>query len=300
MPLYDDEIFFIRYRIKEFVMAWYYKDGEQEIGPVDKVQLQSLIKSKQINAQTLVRSENSDKWQTLQDATRSKPKQPPAKPDETQPVSQSRPRASVQSTGAPAAPVPSASSAVCSQCGRSFPVDQVVKYDDQVICTACKPLFVQRLREGVSAPVSQLQYAGFWIRVGAKMIDWIILGVVQQVINAFGALMMGDALDNSNPDNLDPASIAFVMGFVLVSFLLQIAYDTYFLGRFGATLGKMACGLKVVAPDGNPISYWRAMGRYFAEIVSKMTAGIGYLLVAFDSQKRALHDHICSTRVIRK
>ena len=87
---------------------------------------------------------------------------------------------------------------------------------------------------------------------------------------------------------------------ILVNFLylvLSIAYTTYFLGEYSATPGKMACGLKVVRPDGEKISYGRAFGRFFAEFLSSIISGIGYLMVAFDGEKRALHDRICDTRV---
>ena len=72
------------------------------------------------------------------------------------------------------------------------------------------------------------------------------------------------------------------------------------VGKHGATPGKMACGLKVVSPDGGPVSYGKACGRFFAEMLSGLTLGIGYIMVAFDDEKRALHDRICNTRVIRK
>jgi len=58
--------------------------------------------------------------------------------------------------------------------------------------------------------------------------------------------------------------------------------------------------LKVVMEDGGPVSYGRATGRFFAEILSGMVCYIGYIIAGFDSQKRSLHDHICSTRVIYK
>jgi uncharacterized RDD family membrane protein YckC len=86
-----------------------------------------------------------------------------------------------------------------------------------------------------------------------------------------------------------------------VAFVFHAAYDTFFIGKFGATPGKMACRLKVVMPDGGPISYPRAIGRHFAEMISGMILCIGYLMVAFDKeQHRALHDRICNTRVIKK
>jgi uncharacterized RDD family membrane protein YckC len=55
-----------------------------------------------------------------------------------------------------------------------------------------------------------------------------------------------------------------------------------------------------VRPDGEKISYARACGRGFAELVSSIILGIGYLMVVFDEEKRALHDRICDTRVVRK
>ena len=61
----------------------------------------------------------------------------------------------------------------------------------------------------------------------------------------------------------------------------------------------MALGLKVVTPEGLPISYGRAFGRSAAEILSRLICFIGYIIAGFDQQKRALHDHIASTRVIK-
>jgi uncharacterized RDD family membrane protein YckC len=68
---------------------------------------------------------------------------------------------------------------------------------------------------------------------------------------------------------------------------------------YGATPGKMALGLKIVRPDGGPISAGRAVGRYFAEILSALTLMIGYMMAGWDSEKRALHDRIADTRVIK-
>ena len=73
----------------------------------------------------------------------------------------------------------------------------------------------------------------------------------------------------------------------------------FFLGKFGATPGKMACKLKVVRPDGERISYARALGRHFAEMLSGIILYIGYIMAAFDEEKRTLHDRICDTRVIK-
>jgi uncharacterized RDD family membrane protein YckC len=62
----------------------------------------------------------------------------------------------------------------------------------------------------------------------------------------------------------------------------------------------MACGLRVVRPDGESLTFMRAFGRHFAEMLSGLILMIGYLMAAFDSEKRALHDRISDTRVVHK
>jgi uncharacterized RDD family membrane protein YckC len=87
---------------------------------------------------------------------------------------------------------------------------------------------------------------------------------------------------------------------MVIQYAIVISYETIMIGRFGATLGKMAVGIRVVKSDGSRVGYGRAFGRYFAKIVSLLTLLIGYIMAGFDSQKRALHDYICDTRVIKK
>jgi uncharacterized RDD family membrane protein YckC len=60
----------------------------------------------------------------------------------------------------------------------------------------------------------------------------------------------------------------------------------------------MALGLKVIRPGGGPVSLGRAIGRYFAKMLSTVILGIGYIMIGFDSKKRGMHDMICDTRVI--
>ena len=71
-------------------------------------------------------------------------------------------------------------------------------------------------------------------------------------------------------------------------------------GNQCGAFGKMAVGIKVTTPEGQPISYLRAFGRAWAEQLSGLICNIGYIIAAFDDQKRALHDHICNTRVSYK
>jgi uncharacterized RDD family membrane protein YckC len=182
----------------------------------------------------------------------------------------------------------------CSECNRDFGEDELITFGDAVICAECKPLFVQKLREGLSV-AGEMVYGGFWIRVGAKIIDGIIITVVDVIIIFLLGLVMSHLISMEN-------EAIFFATTILQNILLwglNLAYVTYFLGKYGATPGKMACGLKVVRPNGEKISYARACGRALAEILSAMILYIGYIMVAFDEEKRSLHDRICDTRVIK-
>jgi uncharacterized RDD family membrane protein YckC len=93
------------------------------------------------------------------------------------------------------------------------------------------------------------------------------------------------------------------MGMLGLAWLINTAvactYEACFVYQFAATPGKMALGLKVVRPDGSRVGLGRAIGRYFAKMLSAIILLIGYIIAGFDAQKRALHDMICDTRVIR-
>ena len=194
----------------------------------------------------------------------------------------------------------------CSQCGQPSPLDQLARFGDTLVCPNCKNSFVQKLREGVAPVQPVFYYAGFWIRFVAAFIDGIILGVTSSAVQL---LLLGSAFrpfaGMREPMPPDQALAAFgaIMGTLALSMLIGVAigasYEGFFVSRVGATPGKMALGLKVVRPNGGPVSPGRAFGRYFAKWLSSMTLGIGYIIVGFDAEKRAMHDMIVDTRVVR-
>jgi len=134
-----------------------------------------------------------------------------------------------------------------------------------------------------------MHYGGFWIRFCAKVLDSIILAIV------YAAVAMSMAVLSGGDEGL-----GLVIGLVLslFNFVFPIAYDVFFIGKFAATPGKMALGLKIVRSDGDRVSYLRAFGRHFAEFLSAIILFMGYVMAAFDDEKRALHDRICDTRVV--
>ena len=69
----------------------------------------------------------------------------------------------------------------CCECGNTFPPDDMIHYGDAWVCGTCKPIFVQKLREGVGLK-GMLEYAGFWIRLVAKFVDGLVLWLVNFVM----------------------------------------------------------------------------------------------------------------------
>jgi len=149
-----------------------------------------------------------------------------------------------------------------------------------------------------AAPFARVRYAGFWIRFLARLIDGAILGIAGLILRLPLMIMLGIGMGRGYPFGLTSAMGAAMGASLVVNLLLGMAYEVYFVSTRGATPGKMALGLKIIRADGSSVPPGLALGRYFAHWVSGIILLIGYIMAAFDSQKRALHDRICETRVI--
>ena len=88
--------------------------------------------------------------------------------------------------------------------------------------------------------------------------------------------------------------------FILVRLILSFAYEVFFVGRFGGTPGKLLLRMRIVRSDFSRLTYGRAAIRFFGKMLSDLTMYIGYIMVGFDPQRRALHDYIADTRVIKR
>lgn len=171
--------------------------------------------------------------------------------------------------------------------------------------TSWQPLGVVRGMAPAVAAVAGRHYGGFWIRFVAKLIDGIIVGIANAIIRIpfmvmFGLGVGGLGTGRRFGDGMifGPAMAGILGISTLIGLAIGVAYEVYFLSAHGATPGKMALGLKVIRADGGPISPMLALARYFAQWVSAVILMIGYIMAAFDPEKRALHDRICETRVI--
>ena len=240
-------------------MNWYYALNGQQLGPVSDQDLAKLAASGTINANTLVWRDGQADWQPV-------------------------------ATACPAA-LGSASADAPQLGGFAVPVER-------------KDLVVQQMREGVVTGIpGHVNYGGFWIRFVAKFIDGLILMVPQFGVQMVLGMVMGATtapkVTPGQPPSFDPAQIMLLLAIIGSSIGLHMVYSIVLVSKYGATWGKMAVGLKIVTENGSKLTVGRAVGRFFAEWVSGLTLYIGYIIAGFDSEKRALHDHICSTRVIK-
>ena len=242
-------------------MNYYYAVSGQQTGPIEEEQLRQMVAAGTLPAQTPIWRDGMPDWQ---------------------------PFAAVLGGVAGGAAI-----VECGVCHRTFPADQTIRYGAVNVCAECKPQFMQGLREGTTTGAVALEFVGFGARFGAKIIDWVLMWAVGAVINMifYGSIM--------GPTN--PAQVSFpTMGLVtLLNFLIPLIYQTAFLYWRGQTIGKMALGIKVVTPEGAGLGLGKCIGRPLAEILSGCLLLIGYLMVLWDPEKRALHDRLAGTRVIK-
>lgn len=137
----------------------------------------------------------------------------------------------------------------------------------------------------------ELEYVGFWPRVGASVIDTILLGVIiWPILTAF----YGESYWMSD---------SFIQGPMdfLISWIFPAVAVILFWVAKQATPGKMAISAKIVdAQTGNAASPTQLIGRYLAYYLSTIPLGLGFIWVAFDERKQGWHDKLAGTVVVRK
>jgi uncharacterized RDD family membrane protein YckC len=243
---------------------WYYAENGRQHGPLPNDEFMRLVGRGAVTAETLVWRGGMSAWKPYGELV------------------------GAASAGAAEAP--------CHYCGKVLPSGDLIDFNGTRVCAACKPVFVQQFKENAEvAPPLSLRYAGFWIRAAAYMLDVILVSIIiQAILVPLGALFA--------PREPSSAVLLSAVGMnLLVQLGVSLVYSTLPLVKWGATPGKMACGLKVIRSDGSKISWGRAIGRFFSEQLSAMLLWIGYIMAAIDkTEHKALHDIICDTRVIHK
>lgn len=245
-------------------MEWFYASGNERKGPVTQEALADLVAANEVTDSTLVWHEGMPEWQPFaQHRAIVAPGLPPAMPGDGAPM-------------------------YCMNCGRPTPANEIVPIGGRRVCASCKPIVLQQMREGGLTTNAQHRYAGFWIRFAAVIIDAIVVGIASGIVGAVAGVALA----------VSPESPALIF-IQLLSGLGAILYEIAMTTIYGATVGKMALGLKVIRAQGGGISPLLSVGRYFSKFISAFTLLIGYMMAGWDSEKRSLHDRICDTRVIK-
>ena len=116
--------------------------------------------------------------------------------------------------------------------------------------------------------------AGFWVRVAAALLDFMMLVVPIGIMGAF----------NHGPG---------------LFFLILAGYHASMWKFKGTTIGGIICGLNVVRLDDRPLDWGVTIVRALSAFLSLFVAGLGFIWVAFDDEKQSWHDKVAGTTIVR-
>jgi len=144
------------------------------------------------------------------------------------------------------------------------------------------------------------QYATFWHRVGAYLIDYVLIMLVfcpvGMALGAMGALTGQAGGEQAAAMATTGLSLVVNLLSIVASWLYNALMES---SSWQGTVGKRVLGIRVTDLDGNRISFGRATGRFFGKIVSGMICAVGYIMVLFTERKQGLHDMMASTLVLQ-
>jgi uncharacterized RDD family membrane protein YckC len=198
--------------------------------------------------------------------------------------------------------------AFCSSCGQSF----AAAAPPMVLAAVAAPI-----TGGVAAipiyaahaVVPRVDYAGFWLRFLAYLIDNVVMGLgfILIVIPLVFLTGLGAFLRDVHPnEDMNDAGIFALMGFLFLAATAMLLFTWLYhalmeSSEWQATLGKKALGLVVTDMAGQRVSFGRSTGRHFAKIITNMVpAFIGYIMAGFTEKKQALHDMMAGCLVLRR
>ncbi|ULU26007.1 RDD family protein [Dyella terrae] len=160
-----------------------------------------------------------------------------------------------------------------------------------------------------SAVAALDDYAGFWKRVAAYILDALVLWIPNTILStmlgaskAAEAYMQAKLAAGDDPQMALQALDAYMHALWPALIAQTIVSWLYFAlcesSAWQGTVGKLALGIRVTDMDGKRIGFGRATGRYFAKIISAFTLCIGFLMVAWTQRKQGLHDLLAQTLVL--
>ncbi|MEQ1840632.1 MAG: RDD family protein [Verrucomicrobiales bacterium] len=315
--------------------TWFYTDTEAtQQGPVDEPTLLDLSREGALKAKSLVWQEGMPAWVPLRTVAAG--------------LYERAGRGGAVEIG------------VCAHSGQVYPIREMLPYGEALIGPEHKEEFVQWMMETAAIEIADASheppaYAGFWWRALASVLDYMIKMVPSGLcmIPYYVVAVAGGANSGGEEviEGLDSwtALMLAAYGLGLLGVLaLSIFYETWMVGKYQGTLGKIIIGVKVVNPDGTRLTYKRAFIRWLAKkplnyllvwgpstlgfaavigLIIGVSQGGGenssafvltmftgffvyaallafcsgvYWMAGLDPEKRAFHDRIASTRVMKK
>jgi uncharacterized RDD family membrane protein YckC len=161
-------------------------------------------------------------------------------------------------------------------------------------CTACEQALVP------------LRVAGLWRRAGAGLVDVVVLATTAGLLNALLLAwldpppLLGDARGLAALLGVLELEPAAVLRRAAPALVMAPLYLGLFWSLTGQTLGQRVLRLRVVDPWGRPPRPWRAAVRVLGHGLGLAIGAMGWLWLAFDRDKRGLHDHLARTYVVRE
>lgn len=159
-----------------------------------------------------------------------------------------------------------------------------------LVAAAMSGYFLFSHKEQEMEDIKDMEYAGFWVRVGASLIDTVLMMVIifPLVTVIYGKqYWLGES---------------FFFGFwdVVLNYILPAVTVIIFWIYKSATPGKMALRLKIVdSRTGQAASTGQLIGRYFGYYISMIPLLLGFVWVGVDKRKQGFHDKLAGTVVIR-
>lgn len=229
--------------------SWFYTDLEaKQQGPVDEKELLELNGSGAIHAKSLVWKEGMEDWTPFREIA-------PGlfgNDEEGRPIEVG----------------------VCAYSQRIYPVAEMIPYGEAVIGLEHKEAFIQRLMETGTVDVAdatekRFEYVGFWWRSLSSFLDYLIKMIPTWIcMIPYYIVVFTGGLDSVEED--PSAGVLISMGVsygigLLGMIAVSIFYETWMVGKYQGTLGKLIIGARVVNPDGSRLTYKRAFVRWLAK-----------------------------------
>lgn len=156
--------------------------------------------------------------------------------------------------------------------------------------------------------LGQYVLAGWWSRVGAHLIDWLIICAGALVLFVIFGTVFSVGFAAGNGAGIATLIVGLILWVVSISIVALIYAPALMARTNGKTLGRMATNIRVVRTSGEPITFGFAMLREVAVkallfgLAGSFTVGLAnladYLWPLWDEENRALHDFIVQTRTV--